>query len=295
MPRAAILSVHARVEGTGPDVLDDPSLVQVWGPRFSAYAVAAQDRAVFTVGRLPDDPEARQRVHELADRLESVLDGGSMPYGQAGRALGEPPNRLRYAALTGRVLIRWDGARQPTVATVPLPDVDPSGARLELARRHLHVFGPSTPRAFGAWAGIRPPAARAAFDALRRSLTPVTTPAGEGWILARDQEAFLTPPGAEAPARLLPSGDAYYLLQGDDRRLLVTDQRRRADLWTSRVWPGAVLVGGEIVGTWRRAQHRVTVQVWHPLPRPAREAVEAEATSLPLPGLDRPITIRWED
>jgi hypothetical protein len=53
MPRAALLSIHARVEDTGTTTLDDPALVQLWGPRFSAYAVAADDRAVFTLGRLP--------------------------------------------------------------------------------------------------------------------------------------------------------------------------------------------------------------------------------------------------
>lgn len=295
MPRAALLSIHARIEETGPDTLDDPSLVQVWGPRFSTYVIAARDRAVFTVGRLPDDPEAQRKAQDLADRLEALLDGGSMPYGQAGRALGVPHNQLRYAAPTGRVLIRWEGARQPIVWTVPPPDVDPHRARLELARRHLHVFGPSTPRAFAAWAGTKPPAAKAAFDSLRRSLIRVRTPIGEAWILTRDEEAFLAPPGAQAPARLLPSGDAYYLLQDDDRRLLVTDQERRGELWTSRVWPGAVLVDGEIVGTWRRAQHRVTVQAWRRISDAAREAIEAEAAAMPLPGLDRPITLRWDD
>jgi len=36
MPRAALLSIHARVEGTGPSTWEDASLVQLWGPRFSA-------------------------------------------------------------------------------------------------------------------------------------------------------------------------------------------------------------------------------------------------------------------
>lgn len=58
MPRAAILSLHARVTGIGPDVLADPALVQVWGPRFSAYVVAADDVAPFTLGRLSDEPRA---------------------------------------------------------------------------------------------------------------------------------------------------------------------------------------------------------------------------------------------
>ena len=41
MPRAALLSIHARVEGTLPTALDDPSLVQVWGPRYSTYVIAS--------------------------------------------------------------------------------------------------------------------------------------------------------------------------------------------------------------------------------------------------------------
>jgi hypothetical protein len=55
MPRAALLSIHARVAGTGPTTWEDPSLVQLWGPRFSVYVVAARDLAVFSLGRLPDD------------------------------------------------------------------------------------------------------------------------------------------------------------------------------------------------------------------------------------------------
>ena len=45
---------------------------------------------------------------------------------EAGHALGEHPNRLRYAALTGTVVIRWEGARAPAVWTVPPPQVDPA-------------------------------------------------------------------------------------------------------------------------------------------------------------------------
>ena len=66
------------------------------------------------------------------------------------------------------MLIRWDGARQPTIWTVPRPEVDPRDARRELARRYLHVFGPATPAAFATWAGIGPAEARAAFDALEQ-------------------------------------------------------------------------------------------------------------------------------
>ena len=102
---------------------------------------------------------------------------------------------------------------------------------------------------------------------------------------ARRAERSARPPDPRRRARLLPSGDAYFLLQGADRELLVPDADRRRALWTSRVWPGALLVDGEIVGTWRRAQETVTIQPWRRLSRAAREAVEAEAASLPLPGV----------
>jgi Winged helix DNA-binding domain len=296
MPRAALLSIHARVEGAHPSSWEEPSLVQVWGPRFSTYVVAARDRAFFTLGRLPEGGPGRRRAEEFAARLEGFLDGRRMTDVEVGRGLGEDPGRLRYATATGRVLIRWEGARAPIVWTVPPPEVDPAEARNELARRYLHVFGPSTSAAFALWAGIKPPPAHAAFEALSGSLTAVRTPRSEAWILSRDEPAFRAPSGPAAAARLLPSGDAYFLLQGDsDRELLVPDAARRATLWTSRVWPGAVLVGGEVVGTWRRAQANLTIQAWRRFSRAERDAVEAEAAGLPLPGVDGPTVVRWDN
>jgi Winged helix DNA-binding domain len=295
MPRAALLSIHARVAGTEPSTWQDPSLVQLWGPRCKVFAVAARDRAVFTLGTLPDDAKGRQRAEALAARLGAFLDGARMSYAEAGRGLGVHPNSLRYAAPTGTVLVRWDGARRPTIWAVPPPEVDPGDARLELARRYLHIYGPTTPEAFGRWAGFGRRPGVAAFGALGRSLTPVRTPVGDAWILARDEAAFTAAPGPVAPARLLPSGDALLLLQGSDRELLVPDAARRSALWTPRVWPGGLLVGGEVAGTWRRADAIMTVQPWRRLSPTERDAVAAEAESLPLRGISGPITVRWDD
>jgi hypothetical protein len=295
VPRAALLSLHARVEGATAATWEDTSLVQVWGPRFSAYVVPAPDLAVFTLGRLPAEGPKRQRAVDLAARLGAVLGSDRMPYGEVGRALGVNHNQLRYAAPTGTVLLRWDGARQPVIWTAPRPTMPEQDARLELARRYLHLLGPATADDFATWAGLTARPAAAAFDALGEELLPVRTPIGEAWLLARDEELIGEGPGPAAPARLLPSGDPYFLRWGADRELLVPDPQHRGALWTSRVWPGALLVEGEIVGTWRRAQHTVTVQPWRRLSRSARQAVEAEAVSLPLPGLDREIVVSWDD
>jgi hypothetical protein len=293
MPRAALLSIHARVEGATPSSWEDPSLVQLWGPRYSAYVVAAPDAAPFSLGRYPDDEKGRRRADDMAARLHAHLGGARMRYGDAGDALGVNPNALRYAAPTGTVLIRWDGARQPTVWTVPRPDVDPVEARLELARRYLHVFAPATAAAFSKWAGISNRAGTSAFEALRPALVAVRTPVGDGWILASDEQGLQAEPGPAAPARLLPSGDPFFLLQGADRTLLVPDAARSSELWTPRVWPGAVLLGGEVRGIWRRANEVVAVETWGKVTRAERDAIEAEAASLPLPGLEREIRVSW--
>ena len=228
VPRAALLSIHARVEGTKPSTWEDSSLVQLWGPRFSVHVVAARDLAVFSLGRLPDGapPDGsrktwppvfshcsvgRGRLTARRETLSARTTTGSLRRADRdGRhPLGGSPGagRLDRAATAGR-----------------------SGeARLELARRYLHVFGPATPTAFARWAGIGPRDGVSAFRA-GTSLTEVRTPIGDGWILS-DEPAFRAALGPAAPARLLPSGDAYFLLQGADRELLVPDAARRGALW----------------------------------------------------------------
>ncbi len=295
MPRAAVLSINARMEDTEASTWEHPDLVQVWGPRFSVYVVAAQDLAVFTLGRHPHDPKSQRRATDLAEQLEALLGAEAIPFGEAGKALGGHPNRLRYATTTGSVVLRWDGARQPTIRVVEPPHVEPADARRELARRHLHVFGPSNPQSFGDWAGIKTPSAVAAFEQLADSLTPVTTPLGARWILSEDEQAIRDTAETAGTVRLLPSGDTYYLLQGVERELLVPNPDQRGLLWTSRVWPGAILANGEIVGTWRRTKTKLTVSAWGKLERAVRDQIVAETEALPIPENQGRMTVVWVD
>ncbi|KAA3643275.1 MAG: hypothetical protein DWQ07_22425 [Chloroflexi bacterium] len=294
MPRAALLSIHARMADTQPQSWEDSSLIQIWGPRYNTYVVDKRDFAIFTLSRLPEENKPLKRAQDIAARLSAALAGSRMPQREAARAMGaRHANQLRYAAPTGTVVIRWDGAHQPDIWNMPVPEMEPYEALLELARRYLHVFGPATPEAFAQWAGIRSASGITAFGALGKSLTPVRTPIGEAWILSQDVPLFSEVTRPAAPARLLPSGDTWFLLQGADRELLVPNEQNRRALWPSRVWPGALVVEGETVGTWRRAKHVLTIQSWIRLSRAQRDAVEAEAGSLPLPGINRPMDIRW--
>src|SRR5437763_10086501 len=141
MPRAALLSFHSRVDGFESSTLEDPSLAQLWGPRYHTYVVAKRDFGLFSLGRLPDNAKSRLRAERMAERLHAHLDGTRMTDREVARALGVG-NTLRYAATTGTVAIRWDGARAPTVWTVVATKVDPADACRELGRRYIHIIGP---------------------------------------------------------------------------------------------------------------------------------------------------------
>jgi hypothetical protein len=293
MPRAALLSLHARVEGVEPSTWEHPSLAQLWGPRYSTYVVPKQDFALFSLGRFPESAKGRRRAERMAELVHAYLDGARATDREVAGAL-KIGNAIRYAATTGTVAIRWEGARAPTVWTVPPPKIDAADACRELARRYLHIFGPTTANSFGRWAGISARSAATAFASLEGSLLPVRSPLGDEWLLMDDEPAMWAVETPHAPARLLPSGDPYFLLDGEERQLLVARADQRQRLWTPRVWPGALLVEGEIRGTWRRAGHIVRIETWARLTRRARDAIESEASALPLPGLDRPIEVIWE-
>jgi DNA glycosylase AlkZ-like len=292
MPRAALLSLHARVEGVEPSTWEDPALAQLWGPRYHTYVIAGRDFGLFSLGRLPDTDRGRLRAERMAERVHAHLGGARMTDREVAGALRLGP-AVRYAATTGTIAIRWEGARAPVVWSVPAPEIDPADACRQLARRYLHVFGPTTAGGFSRWAGISQRSGSNAFASLEGSLMPVRSPLGDEWLLAEDEATMRASPAPPAPARLLPSGDTYFLLDGAERELLLPRANQRERLWTSRVWPGALLVDGEIRGIWRRAQHVVRIEAWGRLSGRSRDAVEAEARALPLPGLDREIEVVW--
>ena len=287
MPRAALLSLHARVEGVESDELANPTLSQVWGPGFHSYLVAEPDFGIFTIGRLPESGKRRKVALDLAAKLDEVLGDDSVTYRSAGSELEIDPNQLRYAGLTGTVELHWAGSGRPTIKKRRPPQIDPGEARRELARRYLYVLGPATSEDFASWAGIADDRAAKIFGEISRELETVRTPIGAGQLLAETEIDELS----DSPPRLLPSGDVFCLIWGDQRELLVPSEERRSELWTSRVWPGALLLEGEIQGTWRRSGNRMTIDAWRQLSREQRSTVESEAARLPLD--EQPLKVDW--
>lgn len=159
-----------------------------------------------------------------------------------------------------------------------------SAARLDVVRAYLHHLGPATPADVAAYldAPVADVTARWPHD-----VREVTVDGEPRWVLDADADDLLTAadttPGSDAPlVRLLGPFDLY--LQARDRRLLVPDPAQQKDLWRTLGRPGAVLVDGEVLGTWRpkAAGRRLTVALdpWQPWTAPVRRAVDAQAELL---------------
>ncbi|MEE6305396.1 crosslink repair DNA glycosylase YcaQ family protein [Plantactinospora veratri] len=99
-------------------------------------------------------------------------------------------------------------------------------------------------------------------------------------LLAADEPALGS---ADAKAtRLLGPFDLF--LQARDRATLVPDTGHAKELWPVLGRPGAVLVDGELVGSWRPRRSgkavQVTVQPWQKLPASVRDSIVEQAERL---------------
>jgi hypothetical protein len=197
-----------------------------------------------------------------------------------------PDQLLRLAGTAGTYCYGWpqDG-RQMLMATdiwlgEPLGG-DVSGARLELARRFVHAYGPVLPSHLAAWTGIAPPEARDRFLSLGSELVEVRLDGANAVVLAADLEMLSDPPLATG-ARLLPAGDPF--LAQRDRATLLSDRAHQRAVWRPVGSPGMVLMTGHPVGTWRaRGAGRrleVTIEAFVALGERQRMAIEHAAATI---------------
>lgn len=270
-PRDALLGMHARVAACEPSAWEHPRLIQTYSPRAAVYVLPRDDFGIFTLGRLPRDPEALRSLHERADRVARAL-------------AGQPARYLpgdRHVCKTGRFAVRWTTSALQ-VWEQPAPPIDPETARIELCRRHVHAFGPTTPAVFAWWAGVTLPDALHSFDALAGELMAVDYEGHQAWILASDEPAIVTAEPAGG-VRFLVASDLRLL--GQDRtELFVGPGLRRHSALHDTFHPGGLLIDGAIAGTWGRRGGRVSVKAVGPLTEAVRRAIRAEGESMPIPG-----------
>lgn len=352
-PGAAAMSLHARVEGVTPEVIEqalavDRTLVRTWAMRGAPYVVPTVDLPVFTTGVLPVDEDARTRlvvgvqqalaslsgglddhVAVAADAVRDVLAGRRLEIRELGRQVAErvrptlPPHDRTVWETEGpyargqslgegvvhfcvRILALQQvlcfaprhGRTAPFVLLSEwledIPQLDAGEARRELATRFLRAYGPSTPGGLARWLGVATPDAAAWWGLVQDDVVRVDVDGSPHWLLAEDMDTLGR--SQDDPihgVRLLPPGDPF--LQLADREVLVPDPARQRQLWRSLHSPGALLLDGEVVGTWRGRKRssclEVTVEPFRRLPSATHAAIDEEADALALVRGSRTATV----
>jgi hypothetical protein len=168
------------------------------------------------------------------------------------------------------VLDRRPGARlvsKPDRAGLPV-----------LISAYLRLLGPATPVDVAGYLGAR----RADLDAFwPKDCVEVRVDGKPAWIAAAAAQDLADAEPVEV-VRLLGGFDPY--MQARDRELLIPDVSVQKALWPVLGRPGAVLVNGEIVATWRpKASGKkltLSVEAFVPLPEHVWSEIESEAEAI---------------
>ncbi len=156
-----------------------------------------------------------------------------------------------------------------------LDDVtDQAPSRLDLVRGTIHLLGPTTPKDVAGFIDAPVSDVKARWP---RDVVEVDVAGAALSLLAADLEMLRA--AARSPdepvMRLLGPFDLF--LQARDRAVVVPDSSRHRALWPTIGRPGAVLVDGEVVGTWRpRAKGRslgLELDQWTRWSKATRQAV----------------------
>jgi hypothetical protein len=293
-PAAARWAVGLRLGGRGglaavERALADGSVIRTHVMRWTWQLVAPADlhwmlplvaarlvaRAARRHRELGLDAAAFRRAHAAFGR--ALGDGGHLTRAELGAALraagiapegGRLSHLLGHAELAGLVcsgatrgkqatfaLVAGRAPPQPAAASAPFSR---AAATAELARRYFGSRGPATAADFAWWSGLAPAEARAGLEAVRGDLATETVGGTVYWCGPR---AVRLPDTALARAHLLPAFDEYLVAYRDRGAVLSDADVRRVNAGGGLLAP-TIVVGGQVVGTWRRTfERRGTVAI----------------------------------
>jgi len=229
--------------------------------------VAKQMRAIVTKPTVKGD---------VSGRLNNVLAEPYLRFCRPCNATHIYEQPFRLAALRAGLELQPDTSPPVLQRITGFKPAAAASDRFDLVRAYLRLLGPATPKHVAEYidAPVKDIKARWPDDA-----TEVTVDGETRWLLG-DRDALESAGGKVT--RLLGPFDLF--LQARDRTTLVADAAHRKALWPVLGRPGAVLVDGELVGTWRPRQSgasfTVTVEPWRKLSATTRKAIEAQAEHL---------------
>jgi hypothetical protein len=136
-----------------------------------------------------------------------------------------------------------------------LPRLERDEALAELALRYFRSRGPATLDDFKWWSGLAPAGARAGLDAVKPLLASTVLDSRAYW---HDKEAVAE--ARSSAAFLLPAFDEYLIAYRDRDAVLDPQYVKRLNAGGGLLAP-CIVLGGRVIGTWRRTLARATVAI----------------------------------
>lgn len=168
---------------------------------------------------------------------------------------------------------------------VPEPRrLDRDEALAELAVRFVRSHGPVTRHDLARWTGLTMTDAKAGLAAAADLLCQVDCDGPDGvaamWVTREALDALPDLADAE-PVVLLPGFDEYMLGYGDRTAMLDPQFAQRICPGNNGMFKPTIVVGGAVVGTWKRTLKKAVVDVqlepFQPLPKRVRHHIDAVA------------------
>ncbi|GAA2637451.1 MULTISPECIES: winged helix DNA-binding domain-containing protein [Streptomyces] len=289
--------LHARLAGFRPADLAGPmesrEVVRMVTMRSTIHTHTAQD--ALTLRPLVQPARDREVTYfrkglagvdldRLARRARAFVESEPRTMGEIREELlrdwpDADPQSLSVAARCLLPLVQvtprgvWGRSGQVRLTTVESWLGKPAGAAQsvdEAVLRYLAAFGPASVKDMQTWAGLT--RLREAFERLRPDL-----------LVFQDEngvELFDVPdaprPDADTPAppRFLPEFDNLLLSHADRTRVVAPEIKGRT--WTGNQAHCTLLVDGFLAGLWKLEGRVLTVELFGPVPKAAREEIVAE-------------------
>jgi hypothetical protein len=242
---------------------------------FTAAATAVQKLAAEWTAAGRTDPISKS---ELSETVSARIPASLTFWCKVCQSQHLSGALLQQVGLPGGMQLRVAGQSAAYLPIDGWPGVPDAAAGTDaLVSTYLRLLGPATPAEAAKFLGTTQAAARPAWPA--DGLVEVRVDGRPAWLPADRVDALRTTP-AQRLVRLLPPGDPW--LQARDRELLLPDKARHKALWGVLGSPGALLVDGEIAGTWRvrkagKSAVEVAVTPFDALPVRVRREIEQEA------------------
>jgi hypothetical protein len=228
---------------------------------------------------------------EVSRCLAQDLDDTFLRWCNPCQAIHPYEQLFRLPALQGGLVLDWDTSppvlrRLTKVKPLYLQKLATEAvSRFDVIRNHLRFYPGARVRDVAEFIDAPMKVVKAYWPTDSTEVTVKDDPtAGKvepRFVLDADVDQ-LRAEGPNPTLRLLGPFDPY--LQLRDRELLVDKAASRKDVWRILGRPGAIVLDGEVMGTWRPKtagkKFTINADLWRPLPRAARKELGDQAERL---------------